>query len=80
VAEMGYRPQSPGRTLVRGQSDLVLLMFPIAASGRIDELVNALTESLAHGLPPASGPRFARVAPWGSGWDVRRVTANPIPG
>jgi len=47
VAELGYRPQSAGRTLVRGQSDLVLLILPIASSGRIDETVNALTENLA---------------------------------
>jgi DNA-binding LacI/PurR family transcriptional regulator len=47
VAELGYRPQSAGRTLVRGQSDLVLLILPIAASGRMNEFVNALTESLS---------------------------------
>jgi DNA-binding LacI/PurR family transcriptional regulator len=47
VAELGYRPLAAARTLVRGQSDLVLLVLPIAASGRLEETVDALTEALA---------------------------------
>ncbi|MFZ0530486.1 MAG: LacI family DNA-binding transcriptional regulator [Propionicimonas sp.] len=47
VAELGYRPQAAARTLVRGESDIVLLVLPIAASGRIEEAVDALTEALA---------------------------------
>jgi len=47
VAELGYRPQAAARTLVRGESDLVLLVLPIAASGRIEEAVDALTDALA---------------------------------
>ncbi|WP_433510259.1 LacI family DNA-binding transcriptional regulator [Nonomuraea sp. CA-143628] len=51
VAELGYRPQAAGRTLVRGQSDLVLLVMPIAANGRFGQAIDVLTDALAeHGL------------------------------
>ncbi|HEY0189274.1 MAG TPA: LacI family DNA-binding transcriptional regulator [Cellulomonas sp.] len=47
VADLGYRPQAAGRALVRGQSDIVLLVLPHAAGGRINEIIDALTAALA---------------------------------
>lgn len=47
VAELGYRPQAAARALVRGESDLVLVVLPIAAGGGIGALIDALTDRLA---------------------------------
>lgn len=51
ATELGYHPQAAGRALVRGQSDLVLLVLPLAASGQLNPVVDFLTDALAeHGL------------------------------
>ncbi|MEV4286189.1 LacI family DNA-binding transcriptional regulator [Nonomuraea bangladeshensis] len=51
VAELGYRPHSAGRALARGQSDLVLLVLPIAPNSQFSQVADQLTETLAeHGL------------------------------
>ncbi|MFF7882188.1 LacI family DNA-binding transcriptional regulator [Streptomyces sp. NPDC020794] len=47
VAELGYQPQAAGRALVRGQSDLVLFVLPLAAGAVVFDSVNILTDALA---------------------------------
>lgn len=51
VAELNYIPHSAGRTLVRGHSDIVLLIAPLAANADFARLVDVLTARLyEHGM------------------------------
>jgi DNA-binding LacI/PurR family transcriptional regulator len=47
VAELRYRPQAAGRALARGQSDIVLMVMPLAANVDYTALVDALAARLA---------------------------------
>jgi DNA-binding LacI/PurR family transcriptional regulator len=49
--ELGYVPSSAGRALVRGHSDIVLIIFPFTTMPGIQDIVEFLSEGLAeHGL------------------------------
>lgn len=46
VAELNYSPHSAGRTLVRGHSDIVILVAPLAANSDFSHFVDILTARL----------------------------------
>lgn len=52
VAEdLGYVPSSAGRALVRGRSDIVMIVFPFATMPGLQDIVDVLSQGLAeHGF------------------------------
>ncbi len=49
--DLGYVPSSAGRALVRGRSDLVMIVFPFTTMPGIQDIVDVLSEGLAeHGF------------------------------
>lgn len=51
AAELGYVPSSAGRALVRGHSDIVMIVFPFTTMPGIQDIVDVLSEGLAeHGF------------------------------
>lgn len=49
--ELGYVPSAAGRTLVRGRSDVVLIVLPHITIGGVQDLVDAVSSDLEyHGL------------------------------
>lgn len=49
--ELGYVPSSAGRALVRGHSDIVMIVFPFTTMPGIQDIVDVLSEGLAeHGF------------------------------
>lgn len=47
AAEMGYVPSAAGRTLVRGRSDVVLIVLPFVTLTHLQDIVDAVAEDLA---------------------------------
>lgn len=58
--ELGYVPSSAGRSLVRGRSDIVMIVFPYTTMPGLQDIVEVLAEGLAeHGFSTTvqlSGP------------------------
>lgn len=58
--ELGYVPSSAGRALVRGRSDIVMIVFPFTTMPGLQDIVDVLSEGLAeHGfntIVQLSGP------------------------
>lgn len=58
--ELGYVPSSAGRSLVRGRSDIVMIVFPFTTMPGLQDIVEVLSEGLAeHGFSTTvqlSGP------------------------
>lgn len=58
--DLGYVPSSAGRALVRGRSDIVLIVFPYTTMPRIQDIVDFMSERLVehgfHAVVQLSGP------------------------
>lgn len=51
AADLGYVPSSAGRALVRGHTDIVVIVFPFTTMPGIQDIVDVLSEGLAeHGF------------------------------